>query len=201
MDLIAQYGLRWAPVTGDDTTLGWATVGLYFAAAALSTLVMLSRRSIFTSHHYRQYVLWGSLILIMLALGFNKQLDIQTLFTEIARYFSHEHGWYGERKTYQLMFIGAVVGFSVFLSLFLLYIYRYVLFKNSLVIVGLCFLLCFVAVRAASFHGFDDIINETFAGYRVNAVLEMPGIVLIILNAIGLLLFRRKPSLRPQTPS
>lgn len=195
LELLQEYGLRWRPVTGDDTYLGWVTVWLYFAAAAFSALVFLFNRSIFLHHRWRQAVLWGLLVVLMVALGVNKQLDIQTLFTEIARYFSREQGWYDQRRFYQLLFIGAMVGFSLALSLLLLYIYRRVFFTNALVIVGLCFLLCFVAVRAASFHGFDDVINQTFIGYRVNAVLEMPGIILVMLNAIILLLFRpKKPS-------
>ena len=45
---------------------------------------------------------------LVCALGVNKQLDLQTLFTQLARDLAMAQGWYEERRRYQVAFIIAI---------------------------------------------------------------------------------------------
>jgi len=60
---------------------GWFTVGSYFACAILSFILT------FTNQHAdrRSFLFWSMIGLLMVILGINKQLDLQSLFTEVGR--------------------------------------------------------------------------------------------------------------------
>jgi hypothetical protein len=45
---------------------------------------------------------------LFLALGINKQLDLQTALTELGRVLAYDQGWYEERQTVQVWFIVGV---------------------------------------------------------------------------------------------
>ena len=59
-----------------------------------------------------------------------------------------------------------------------------------LALVGLAFLLAFIAVRAAGFHHFDQFIGYEIGNVRMNWVIEIAGITMIAVNALCLLLRR-----------
>ena len=58
-------------------------------------------------------VFWLTLALLLLFLGINKQLDLQTLLNDIGRRKARAEGWYGNRRYYQTMFIAAVTVLGV----------------------------------------------------------------------------------------
>lgn len=55
----------------------------------------------------------------------------------------------------------------------------------GLALVGLVVLLTFVAIRAASFHYVDALIGKRYIGVRVNHLLELGGISIIAVAALG----------------
>ena len=51
-------------------------------------------------------------------------------------------------------------------------------------VAGTVFLICFVAIRAASFHHIDRFIGIRLAGMRMNWILELGGIGLVAYGAV-----------------
>ena len=94
----------WRPGIGDPTIGGWVTVVLYFLAA-WSTYK--TYRSILSP---KERWLWLLIFVMFIALGINKQLDIQTAFTEIGRIVAAYQGWYDQRQIVQIWFISGVAG-------------------------------------------------------------------------------------------
>ena len=178
--------INWTPTIGDPSVIGWVTVLLYFVTAALCAKVYADRRLYFSRKRRRQGYFWLSLSLVMFLLGVNKQLDLQSLFTEIARYLSHEQGWYQDRRYYQRLFVLLVLLSSVVVGGFLCFFYRKVYRNNLLAIAGICLLLGFVFIRASSFHHMDALINAFVVGIRVNWLFEVSGILMIAANAVWL---------------
>ena len=119
------------------------------------------------------------LLLGMVALGINKQLDLQSALTEMARILALEQGWYGDRRRYQEAFIVAVpvVGLTALAAMALL------VWKAPAPTLWACTgatgLLVFVAIRATSFHGVDEMLGWHLAGLPLNWVLEMGSLVVI----------------------
>ena len=73
--IAAMAGDRWRPGIGDPTVLGWATVAAYGVGMVFCVLAARrSRRNVGD----RVAPLWWFLAAMMLVLGINKQLDLQT---------------------------------------------------------------------------------------------------------------------------
>lgn len=177
---------RWSPGLGDNHPMGWLTVLVYLAAGLASAWAALGCGRDGPQARERRF--WWIASAILLFLAANKQLDLQSLLTMIARCHASLAGWYGERRGVQRTFIWLVAGGSiVFLGLLALLL-RGVLDRVWLALAGLGFVCCFVVIRAASFHHMDGLIGSTALGLKVNWLLELPGPLLVL----GVALRRRR---------
>ena len=127
--------------------------------------------------------LWLLIAITMVLLGINKQLDLQTLLIQKVRNQAYTHGWYSDRRRYQVGFIAVIlalgVGATVGLALWL----RRVLRRVVLAIAGMGMLVLFVVIRAASFHYVDRALSLG-GRVRANWIIELSGLGLIILAAL-----------------
>jgi hypothetical protein len=119
----------------------------------------------------------------MILLGINKQLDLQSLFTEVGRQVARAQGWMDQRRIVQFWFIVAfgTTAMGGFLSFAII---RRDLFRRfMLAFTGLSFLLSFIVIRAAGFHHFDQMLGFRFFGAKMNWLLELTGIYAIVVAA------------------
>jgi hypothetical protein len=168
---------QWSPQIGDPSFMGWFTVASYFACALFSAIIVLINRKA----DRQFFFFWGMISLLMILLGVNKQLGLQSLVTEIGRQIARAQGWMDHRRIVQLWFI--VVFGSAAIAIFAWFVIKMKDFfkRFSLAFVGLFFLLSFIIVRACSFHHFDEVLGFRFFELKVNWLLELPGIYLIFL--------------------
>jgi hypothetical protein len=201
----------WSPGLGDPTIIGWLTVVAYLAgtylcflafkierfrrkrraeglAAYLDALRWLRRGLI--GRHRREVpavervpALWAGLSLMLLLLGINKQLDLQSLLTELGRIAARDEGWYEGRRTVQVVFILLLVAVGAWALRALWLFSRGHLAELRLALIGALGLVCFVAIRAASFHHVDLLIGTEIAGIDLNAWLENGAIGCIAFGA------------------
>jgi hypothetical protein len=167
--------IRWRPGIGDPSFMGWFTVIAYVAAGAASAVAALRSPALHDAAKNPR-LLWGSVSALMLLLAVNKQLDIQSLFTDIGRAIAKSQGWYGQRRTVQFwatIGIGAA-GSIAFLALFLLLKDQFR--QHWLLLTGIVFLLTFIVMRAASFHHFETILDLRLRSVRLNWAFELLGI-------------------------
>ena len=91
-----EYGTgRWRPEIGDPSVMGWATVAAYGACALLAFWAARVR----PADDRRCFWFWVTVGLLMVVLAVNKQLDLQTLFTDIGRQVARHQGWIEQRRT------------------------------------------------------------------------------------------------------
>ena len=176
--------INWQPQIGDPHFMGWVTVLVYVICSILSLKLSLSAPQYFTRHIKRQSTFWGIIAFATILLAINKQLDLQSLFTEVGRILSKEHGWYNNRRSVQRIFIIVVVMTGSVFALALAIYYRKILITNVLALVGIFFVVGFVVIRAASFHHMDYLLGHYIAGFRLNWIFELTGLALIAINAI-----------------
>jgi hypothetical protein len=162
----------WEPGIGDPSLYGWVTVAAYAFAAFFCWRA--SRRG-----PARERRFWLLLTAVMAFLCVNKQLDLQTLFTDIGRVEARAHGWYAQRHEYQVAFIVAVAVLALVVIVTLLRRARRASGPVRGAIVGLGLLLLFVLVRASSFHKVDWLISRDLGGFRVNHLMELGGIAIV----------------------
>ena len=166
--------LRWRPEIGDPSFMGWFTVAAYALAAILAAGVWRRRKE----------KIWLLVALGMAGLCVNKQLDLQSLFTDLGRVASYHGGWFEQRRIYQKWFVlGVVAGAGIFGTWFI-WRYNAFLVRHKLLTAGGFFMLTFVVVRAISFHHFDSFLKDEVLGVKMNWALELSGIFLISLAAV-----------------
>ena len=144
--------IRWRPTIGDPTIMGWITVAAY----ALSALLMLA----VWYHKREQKWLWFTLSMAVLCV--NKQLDLQSLFTDLGRIAAYHQHWYEQRRDFQKWFVLAVLLGSISLGGWFIIRHLNSCRNNKILTLGFLFLLTFILIRAISFHHFDLFLKDEF---------------------------------------
>ena len=178
---------RWSPGIGDPTFVGWLTVVLYFVTAwsCLRSARRLSGPMAGLGEARRERAFWSVLALLFLALGINKQLDLQSLLTEVGRMLARDEGWYESRGQVQLVFILAVGALGVAAAAAGIYAVRRATLGARIAAGGAALVMAFVVIRAASFHHVDRFIDSRWVGLRANWVVELGGIAIVLGGAIA----------------
>ena len=105
---------NWSPGIGDPTIGGWVTVALYLLAS-FSCWTSARKIRLKDARCLQERRAWRCISALFLALGINKQLDLQTALTETGRVLAHYQGWYAQRQLVQLAFI-ALVAMTCFVA-------------------------------------------------------------------------------------
>ena len=167
---------RWTPGIGDPSFAGWLTVAAYFGVAVLC---LVGGRRELARRQKRVRAFWMCLSLVLIALGINKQLDLQSLFTQLGKDLARVQGWYGSRRIVQAAFIvslGVLGAGGLGLILWRLRRSRRAV---KVALAGCLILFCFILIRASSFHHMDRLIGWQFLGLRVNWLLELGSLALV----------------------
>jgi len=173
--------MNWKPGIGDPTFIGWFAVFGYFSTAALSAYVAsrLDRRN-----RASQRKAWWILSLVLVALGINKQLDLQGLLMELGRSFAYEHGVYEKRRVFQVIFLFLLAVVSLTIMFLWFWINRQHWRDQRWMLVGSLFLGTFVLVRAASFHHFQDFFAFPLGGVKLHRIIELFAIAWLAASGI-----------------
>lgn len=177
---------RWSPGIGDPTFMGWVTVFAYFATCWAAW--RLARRLKPQRPGLYEWRFWQLCAVVLLGLGINKQLDLQSAFTEVGRLVARAQGWYELRRFVQLAFIVFSVLIAGLLWLVLSLMLRQAPRATRLAMLGLTMIGAFVLVRASSFHHVDEMLDAGWLGFELNWLLELGGIFTVATGCF----FRRR---------
>jgi len=165
---------RWHPGIGDPSLAGWVTVAAYGLAMVLC---FLNARRLPRCPERR---FWLLMAVVMAVLGINKQLDLQSWFTEIGRDRALADGWYENRRFVQGIFVFWLAMGGIFVKVWLgvrlKNLSRYARMAGA----GLLLLMVFVVMRAASFHHIDVLLGLSFGNVRINVVMELSALGIIV---------------------
>jgi hypothetical protein len=190
--------LAWAPAIGDPTILGW-TITLAYAAgtwlALRAAAINLHAREArawrgtagetrapgarTTDARQREYLVrfWCFAAFVLALLCINKQLDVQTLFTESAREIAKSGGWYRERKSLQFALLGVAFAAAVVCALWMLWMLRFSLRRVWVAVCGLVVLAAYIAMRGTSHHAVDAFMR--LGPFPLRDSMELVGIAMI----------------------
>ena len=164
--------------------IGWLAIIVYIAAAYLCFRAARAPRcSDLESEKRQSGAFWYILGIALIALGLNKQLDLQTLLTEVGRGIAKAEGWYRGRAVVQRSFIGWVVCGGAVAFVFMMFLIRRALLRQGLALAGMTLLVCFIAIRASSFHQVDLMLGSRIGALNASSAFELSGLVLIGLTA------------------
>jgi cytochrome bd-type quinol oxidase subunit 2 len=167
---------------GDWTVIAWVITFAYFGAAGLCFWAGRREKeeSLGRARRWHAPVFWFGLCGLMVALGLNKQLDLQSDLTELGRWFFRREGIYESRRAYQAVFVLLFAVLAVGAVVAAMWFMRDLWRRYRLAFVGIIYLCAFVIIRAASFHHIDTVLYHIpVIGSSVNTILELGGNVLI----------------------
>jgi hypothetical protein len=195
---------RWSLKIGDPTVAGWViTIAYLLAAAACFRAMRLARRRGPLAGRPRGLVFWACLGALLLALGINKQLDLQMLLADWGRQLAREQGWYAQRREFQRRFILALAACGGILLAWLAWRIRHARWPCWLALAGAILQVIFILVRAVSLHHVDHLLGMRWLTVKMHAWLELSGIALI--GSAGLISAASKPraagNAGPTTPA
>lgn len=164
---------------GDPTLLGWGITVVY-----LLTVILLVANVFKARGRNEPFSFWAFAAVSVLALGLNKQLDLQTWLGESAKAWVLANGLYEQRRMLQLGFVVALaLGGGIAVWLLRRWILR-VGKRYRLVALGLGLCVCFVVLRAASLHGLDRLLGTQGASEMVGAALELTALGVIAFGGV-----------------
>lgn len=148
----------WHPTIGDPTFIGWLTVVAYLFTAILAGIsaVNVSRNNFNQKEYRTNQLIWWLITFILLFLGINKQLDLQSWLTITGKNLALAEGWYESRRIVQGIFITTITIFVITFIIFMTWLMKNNRSNARWSLIGLSLLSCFVVIRAASFHHVVD---------------------------------------------
>ena len=173
--------ITWRPGIHDPTFIGWFTTVCYFAAAWLCARAAKSGRLDQNARREQpdarrgSPAFWVILAVVLTVLGLNKQLDLQTPFAEIGRELAKAQGWYGRRADMQGVFVASIAVLGAILLAIFGVLIRRSLRRQGIALAGMVLLVCFVVIRASSFHHIDAVLVTRIAGMQLDWILELAG--------------------------
>jgi len=182
MWLVQTSDNEWSPGIGDPTFTGWLTVFCYFGAAYYCFRAWRRAQRLGPNAYKLQWA-WGTLAVGMAALGVNKQLDLQSFFTVVARQHALDHGWYQDRRILQAWLVRGIVVAGLAAGVWVTWYMRKHLKHFAVAAAGAIFLGVFIVIRASSFHHVDAVLRSEAFGVRFNALFELSGIACVAWNA------------------
>ncbi|MBM9595173.1 isopropylmalate isomerase [Roseitranquillus sediminis] len=177
---------RWSPGLGDPTAMGWVTVAAY-ALAALLALAAAARLPENAPARRTERLFWLVSAAALAVLAVNKQLDLQSFFTAYGRCVAWAQDWYDMRRTVQAGIVLALIAASALGGALALVLLRRTLRRTGIAAAGLIVIVAFVLVRAVGFHHVDALIGLRAGGARMNWILEIGGLGIFALGALGAL--------------
>jgi len=180
--------IDWHPHIGDPTVIGWVITVAYFVVTFLCYRAGLAAKgSDRAIPKTKNVLIWFLLAAVLLALGINKQLDLQTPFIALGRRMALSNGWYGVRREFQLYFVMVLAGFAVIWVVVLFWATRREWRAYWPVLLGAVLLVPFMLIRAASFDHVDYLLSRwrTIGPIRMKYVVELAGILILGAGAVA----------------
>ena len=166
----------WSPGFSDPHQAGWLITVAYLGAALLCFRACRWAR---LDGLIRARVLWTALGAVLLLLGVNKQLDLQTLLIEVGKLMAQDQGWYEQRHVIQVVFVIAIAVSGVWAGGWLLRLACGEFRELRLALMGSVLLIGFIAFRASAFNHLDRLVGLSGGSLWFNSVLELVAITCI----------------------
>ena len=165
---------EWTLGIGDPTIIGW-TVCAAYAYASWRCLTAGAQANTTRAAGLTRF--WLACAFVLLLLSLNKQLDLQKIFTQMARALAREQGWYKSRKPVQFAVLGAALLIVLALSCWMMFLLRTHWRKVAFALGGFFVISTYIAMRATSHHDIDALMRAGPVPLRDS--MELCGIALI----------------------
>ena len=172
---------EWRVSIANADAADWVTVAAYLLAAWLAVRAAMQATVL---QEVRERLFWRAAAMLLVLLGVNELLDLQTLLTALVRDHAKANGWYGQHRQVQYAFVLALGAVGALLGLAAVWFTRRMHATVSLALAGLVFIGVFVLIRAASFHHLDDLLGRGWPVFNWGSLQELAGILIVGVAAL-----------------
>jgi hypothetical protein len=172
---------HWQPRIGDPSPMGWVTVFSYYLSALICFLPLFRKQ---VRHRQHEIVFWCTASFGMLLLGLVKEFNLLVAVKAIARLAAQSYGVVDMRRPAQALVMGLLVLTFVACLIPCIRAFSSVGIHHRLTICGGAYLLLFVLFRGISLHAFDELLDCTVLGARLNWIIELSGIYWVMFSVI-----------------
>jgi len=158
----------------DPGDLPWLVAAGYLLASCMA--VWAASRTTVRSERWFWWIATAGLLF----LAVNKQLDLQTLLTDVVRGVATRGGWFEQRRAAQAAFITGVALLALVMAAFLAWLALKSRSGVKLAFLGLTLLGAYILVRGALFNHFDAPLGGIPSAVRDNNYLELGCILVVI---------------------
>jgi hypothetical protein len=178
-DIAPEFG--WRLELDNPTFLGWTVVTFYITAA----LACGRAAQVAGGQARKEFsMFWSLLATLLMFLGVNKQLNLQTLLIVLGRRAAHTGAWYEHRRLAQAAFSAAFV-LAAGVAIYVLANRAKLFFaENPFAWRGLIILVVFVSLRAATINHVNDWFGVELYDDKWCWLLEICGSCLLALSAL-----------------
>lgn len=133
-----------------------------------------------------QWRFWLANAAILLALALIRELQFTHIIGGPVRDYAHDHNLYDNRRPFQELAVVVIVLGGVVVGAIGAWYLRAYRWWELLTMLGVVYVLSFLAIRAVSLHNIDQVLfRDSIAGLHVGVFLEFAGIVFVALMALG----------------
>lgn len=178
----ANAGFEWQLAIADPTVMGWLIVALYGVAEYYCVLNYRRREKLIDQPRKRRLgVYWFALSLGMLFMGFNRQLDLQSLIHEVTEELARDDGWLALSRGLKLALLAGIMLSVVIALAWFIRLMKTLGDKVLISALGFSVLVAFVVMQAAGFYVEQmDLAEPMTPVGPAGRVFELTGIALII---------------------
>ncbi len=185
--------ISWTPGIGDPTVVGWAITFGYFIAAITSFFAYWVQsndnsgdvpHTVMVTRLIAPHTFWLYCTIALIILGFNKQLDFQTLFLEILRTESQSNAINPHNQTGKESFIILFFGSMVVVYLTLNIIRRKTQLEIRTALASLTILFIYIVFRASEIHQYSGAVRSGSQIAELFLLTEPFGISMIAVSAV-----------------
>ena len=175
----------WILGANDSGAASWITAIAYLVVAILCS----SNGKMATHAEHQTWAslrtFWYGVAGLMVFLGINKQLDLQTPFLSAARIMAQAEGWYSSRRLVQWVFLGCLAAAGMVLLTWASWRLKRNWRKYALVYLGITLLIAFVIIRGSPLQHISHILGFDVSGISGKRyMLELSGILCIGIGAV-----------------
>jgi hypothetical protein len=157
---------------GDLSPLGWAVATAYVIGAAFC-----ARAGLVTQQHGRcdsdKHPPWWGLAGVLLFLGINKGLNLQTWLIGLGRAASRTEGWSRYERTVKVVFVVLFTLATLAVVVACLTKWGWFFKQQRAVSAGVALLFVFVVVRAATINKVDELLHVNLYDNSWGWILEL----------------------------
>jgi len=169
---------HWRPGVGDPDFVSWVITIAYFIAVGFCFWAWRRERA--AKAPGLAPFFWLAAAVLLVLLGFNKQLDLQSWVIEVGKEMAEDRGVYAHRRKIQLAFILLMAGGSLAALAVTAWLLRRVWRRYWLAFAGFVLLAAFVLMRASTFNHVDEMVaHESWDILLLRNTMELTGVVLV----------------------